>query len=163
MAGSRRTDAEFLVEPFNEGSPGPHVTEAVAAVEAHGLGVDVGPFGSVVQGDIDDVAGAMADMARAAIDHGADRVTVTYRRVPGGSRSRPAGGLHDALARIVAAIEIELGASLDDLDRTGKQAAVRRLDESGAFLLKRSVEDVAEMMGVSRITIYNYLNAIRED
>ena len=60
-----------------------------------------------------------------------------------------------------ARIEEELGAPLPDLDRTGKQIAVRLLDERGAFLLRRSIEDIADLMGVSRITIYNYLNAIR--
>ncbi len=44
----------------------------------------------------------------------------------------------------------------------GKQAAVRLLEERGAFLLRGAVEDVAETMGVSRITIYNYLSAISD-
>jgi predicted transcriptional regulator YheO len=35
------------------------------------------------------------------------------------------------------------------------------LDQRGAFLLRKAVETVGEMMGVSRITIYNYLNAIQ--
>ena len=30
--------------------------------------------------------------------------------------------------------------------------------ERGAFILRRAVEDVADAMGVSRITVYNYLN-----
>ena len=38
--------------------------------------------------------------------------------------------------------------------------AVRLLDERGAFILRRAVEEVADAMGVSRITVYNYLNAI---
>jgi predicted transcriptional regulator YheO len=71
------------------------------------------------------------------------------------------GSLADALSNLVARIEEELGAPLPDLDRTGKQVAVRLLDERGAFLLRRSIEDIADLMGVSRITIYNYLNAIR--
>ncbi len=71
------------------------------------------------------------------------------------------GSLADALSNLVARIEEELGAPLPDLDRTGKQIAVRLLDERGAFLLRRSIEDIADLMGVSRITIYNYLNAIR--
>ena len=37
--------------------------------------------------------------------------------------------------------------------------AVQMLHERGAFELRRSVETVAEAMGVSRFTIYNYLNA----
>lgn len=149
------------MEPFTEGSPGAHVKAAIEAVEASGLRVEVGPFGSVAVGETDVVADAMADMARAAIDAGAVRVTVTYRSGAGGATVESPGGLHDALSRIVSNIEAEMGAPLEGLSRADKQAAVRLLDESGAFLLKRSIEDVAERMGVSRITIYNYLNAIR--
>ena len=72
------------------------------------------------------------------------------------------GSLADALNNLVGRIEEELGAPLPDLDRTDKQIAVRLLDERGAFLLRRSIEDIADVMGVSRITIYNYLNAIRQ-
>jgi hypothetical protein len=72
------------------------------------------------------------------------------------------GSLADALNNLVGMIEEELGAPLPDLDRTSKQIAVRLLDERGAFLLRRSIEDIADIMGVSRITIYNYLNAIRQ-
>ena len=71
--------------------------------------------------------------------------------------------LSNALDRLVSHIEEELGGKLIDLPRTEKQAAIRMLDERGAFLLRKSIEDVATMMGVSRITIYNYLNVIRND
>ena len=70
--------------------------------------------------------------------------------------------LDGALDRIVGQIEDEFGAELKDMDRRQKQAAVRLLDERGAFLLRKSIDDVADMMGVSRITVYNYLAAIRE-
>lgn len=68
--------------------------------------------------------------------------------------------LHGALDRLVAAVESELGGPLPQLGREDKQRAVRMLDERGAFILRRAVEDVADAMGVSRITVYNYLNAI---
>ncbi len=68
--------------------------------------------------------------------------------------------LHGALDRLIETIEAELGAPLPDLSRADKQRAVRLLDERGAFILRRAVEDVADAMGVSRITVYNYLNAI---
>lgn len=68
--------------------------------------------------------------------------------------------LHGALDRLIDAVEIELGAKLPLLSREGKQRAIRLLDERGAFILRRAVEDVADAMGVSRITVYNYLNAI---
>ena len=69
--------------------------------------------------------------------------------------------LHNVLGRMVAQVETELGGNLADLERVEKQVAVRLLDERGAFRLRKSIEDVADMMSVSRITIYNYLNSIR--
>jgi len=75
---------------------------------------------------------------------------------------RPAS-LDGALDRMIAAVERELGASAGELDREQKQEFVRRLDELGAFTLRRSVEDVAEVLGVSRFTVYNYLNALQQD
>jgi hypothetical protein len=68
--------------------------------------------------------------------------------------------LHGALDRLIDAVETELGDRLPLLSREDKQRAVRLLDERGAFILRRAVEDVADAMGVSRITVYNYLNAI---
>ena len=55
-------------------------------------------------------------------------------------------------------VEREFGAPLIDLDREGKQRAVKALNELGAFQLRHSVEQVAELIGVSRFTVYNYLN-----
>ena len=71
--------------------------------------------------------------------------------------------MRNALKRLVAVTESELGGSLADLERTDKQRAVRMLEEKGAFELRRSIEEVADLMGVSRITIYNYLNTVREE
>jgi predicted transcriptional regulator YheO len=68
--------------------------------------------------------------------------------------------LHGALDRLIESVEKELKGSLKNLSRADKQRAVRLLDERGAFTLRRAVEDVADAMGVSRITVYNYLNAI---
>lgn len=68
--------------------------------------------------------------------------------------------LHGALDRLIESVEKELGGSLKELSRNDKQRAIRLLDERGAFILRRAVEDVADAMAVSRITVYNYLNAI---
>lgn len=68
--------------------------------------------------------------------------------------------LHGALDRLLEGVERELGNRLPLLDRADKQRAIRLLDERGAFTLRRAVEDVADAMGVSRITVYNYLNAL---
>ena len=68
-------------------------------------------------------------------------------------------GVRGALDRMITAVESELGASLATLSRVDKQRAVRLLDDRGAFELRRSVEEVADALGVSRFTVYNYLNA----
>lgn len=65
-----------------------------------------------------------------------------------------------ALDRLIAQVERELGSPLPKLSRTEKQMAVRLLDQRGAFTLRRAVEDLADAMGVSRITVYNYLNSL---
>ena len=70
------------------------------------------------------------------------------------------GPLHGALDRLIDSVERELGGKLAQLNREDKQRAVRLLDERGAFTLRRAVEDVSDAMSVSRITVYNYLNAI---
>jgi len=68
--------------------------------------------------------------------------------------------LQGALDRLIDSVEADLGGRLHTLSRDDKQRAVRLLDQRGAFTLRRSVEDVADALGVSRITVYNYLNAI---
>ena len=80
-----------------------------------------------------------------------DGVTVAGIRLP---------VLHGALDRLIDSVERELGGRLPELSRADKQRAIRLLDERGAFILRRAVEDVADAMGVSRITVYNYLNAL---
>ena len=58
----------------------------------------------------------------------------------------------------LTALEREFGRPLRELDRIEKQRVVKLLNERGAFQLRRSVERVAEELGVSRFTVYNYLN-----
>lgn len=69
--------------------------------------------------------------------------------------------MRNALDRLVAVVERELGAPLGELERVDKQRAVRMLEEQGAFQLRKSIEEIADVMGVSRITIYNYLNTVK--
>ncbi len=71
-------------------------------------------------------------------------------------------GLHGALERLLDTAEREEGAPLAELPREAKQRVVERLDRAGAFTVRRAAEDVADALGVSRFTVYNYLNAIRD-
>jgi predicted transcriptional regulator YheO len=54
-----------------------------------------------------------------------------------------------------------LGGPLDQLSRSDKQQAVLMLEARGAFEFRKSAEIVAEALGVTRFTVYNYLNRAR--
>ncbi|MEU7278582.1 helix-turn-helix domain-containing protein [Streptomyces sp. NPDC045431] len=66
--------------------------------------------------------------------------------------------LADSLERILAAMERRHGMPLSALDRKTKQSVVRTLEARGAFSVRHGVETVANALGVSRFTVYNYLN-----
>jgi uncharacterized protein YqgV (UPF0045/DUF77 family) len=153
--------AEFLIEPFEEGNPGPHVTQAVEAMKRRGIEVEVTAFGNVARGGVEELTDAVATMIQEAVAAGAGRVSLQLSEEQDQSAGFHVGGLHGALAGMIAQVEAELGAGLAELPRHQKQAAIRILDQRGAFLLRKAIEDVADAMGVSRITIYNYLNALR--
>ncbi len=69
----------------------------------------------------------------------------------------PAGDL----AALIDDVAEEMGTPLAELSRADKQRAVRMLEERGAFAYRRSAETIAEAIGVSRFTVYNYLNRSR--
>ncbi len=64
----------------------------------------------------------------------------------------------DSLDHILADLERRQGRPLAELDRKEKQTVVRILEERGAFSVRHGVETVASALGVSRFTVYNYLN-----
>jgi predicted transcriptional regulator YheO len=69
--------------------------------------------------------------------------------------------IHGALAQLIADVEREMGGALAEMSRADKQRAARMLYDRGAFALRNAADEVADAMGVSRVTIYNYLNAVR--
>jgi hypothetical protein len=67
--------------------------------------------------------------------------------------------LGSALDRLLAEMERQFGGRpLAALERTEKQQVVALLEERGAFTVRHGVETVAAALGVSRFTVYNYLN-----
>ena len=79
---------------------------------------------------------------------------------PTGQTEWPGAGAHlgEALDRMVTAAEDAVGVPIPEMSRSQKQRVVKYLDDRGAFLIKKAVEDVAVRLGVSRFTIYNYLD-----
>ncbi len=72
---------EVLVEPFRENDPGPHVTAVITAAAAAGLSAEMGPFATTVTGDVDQLAGAVADMIRAGFAEGATALQIRIESV----------------------------------------------------------------------------------
>ena len=71
---------EFTIEPFVEGDPGVHVTAAVAAVEAHGIAVDFGPFRSHFSAEEETLPMIVADLLKVAYSNGATFVNISVSR-----------------------------------------------------------------------------------
>jgi uncharacterized protein YqgV (UPF0045/DUF77 family) len=85
-----RLVAEFTTEPFHgEGAVPAHAEAALRAAEAAELACDFGPLGTTVRGEGDDVVHALADVLRAALAHGATRVTVQVERDPDDPEPEP--------------------------------------------------------------------------
>jgi hypothetical protein len=114
------------------------------------------PFIAAVKPLVDAIGGEMVPPDEARADdvvlawQGQDVVAV---RLP---------QLADSLDHILAAMERRKGMPLADLDRKAKQEIVRILEARGAFSVRHGVETVAGALGVSRFTVYNYLNRQKE-
>jgi predicted transcriptional regulator YheO len=55
-----------------------------------------------------------------------------------------------------------IGKKTTDMTREDKVAVVSYLEAKGAFLIRYSVERVAELLGLTKYTIYNYLDEIKK-
>jgi uncharacterized protein YqgV (UPF0045/DUF77 family) len=154
-----RLVAEFTTEPFDvEGQPPAHATEAYQAAQEAGLDCEFGPLGTSVRGEEDQLLPALSGVLEAAFANGASQVTLQVRR-DGVKLPRSGGtGVNALLAEVAA----ELGGPLSGLSRADKQRAVLLLEAKGAFEYRKSAEIVAEALGVTRFTVYNYLNRARD-
>ena len=72
-----------------------------------------------------------------------------------------AGDIRDVVAGMITGILGEIGKTPPAMSRDEKMEVVKRLEERGAFLVKRSAEQVAEALDLSRYTIFSYLKEIR--
>jgi predicted transcriptional regulator YheO len=72
-----------------------------------------------------------------------------------------AGDIRDVVAGMITKILNEMGKKPGAMSREEKMEVVKRLEERGAFLVKRSAEQVAEALDLSRYTIFSYLKEIR--
>ena len=69
-------ELEFTIEPFVEGHPGPHVRAAVDAVEALGVAVEFGPFGSSCHTSNETMSAVVAAIIQEAFANGATHLSM---------------------------------------------------------------------------------------
>lgn len=70
--------------------------------------------------------------------------------------------IHNILYEFVDNCLDDVGKPVTYLNKEEKVQIVKRLNEQGVFLIKGSVDYLAEKLCVSRYTIYNYLEEIKE-
>lgn len=63
---------------------------------------------------------------------------------------------------VLAEVEDQLGHSLTRLTVTERTEVFRLLDQRGLFQIRRAVPLVAERLGLSRASVYNYISRLRE-
>jgi len=73
----------------------------------------------------------------------------------------PDDNVWDVVDRIITQVVESYGPNVELLDRNQKVEIVRFLYDKGVFLIKGGIEHVARTLGVSRFTIYNYVDEVR--
>lgn len=68
------------------------------------------------------------------------------------------GNIDDLLEKMMSEAVLMTGKPIKDLTKDEKVSIVHSLDEKGFFLIKKSAEKLADFLGLSRYSIYNYLN-----
>ena len=90
-------------------------------------------------------------------DAGADR-----GQEAAGSAVEAFPGDVDTLQRMLVERAVSgVGVPVELMKKSHKSQVVRVLDEAGLFLIRDSVDYLAGVLGVTRYTIYNYLNEVR--
>ncbi|RZT15078.1 HTH domain-containing protein [Kribbella sp. VKM Ac-2569] len=124
--------------------------------EQHPLVQAIAPLVERLNAELVDAADARTDDVTLEWD-GKPVVAVRLPSPAPAKASEKEGGVQSLLA----AVAEELGGPLRDLSRHDKQQAVLLLEARGAFEYRKSAEIVAEALGVTRFTVYNYLNRAR--
>lgn len=103
-----------------------------------------------------------AELARGIFDHLLKVSDVNgYSRLPRGEEMP--SSFEEILERNLKLIRERAGKPLNLLSKAEKLEFIKALDEEGFFLLKGSVEALAEETGNTKYTIYSYLREVREE
>ncbi|MGG3448891.1 helix-turn-helix transcriptional regulator [Domibacillus aminovorans] len=74
-----------------------------------------------------------------------------------------AKNIEEVFENLIENTLIDIHVPIDKMSREDKIYFVNQLDEKGAFLIQGSVDRITEVLGVSKQTIYNYLEESRTE
>ncbi len=74
-----------------------------------------------------------------------------------------AGNIKELLENILADVVKNIGKNPEEMNRNDKKCVIETLDNKGVFLISKSSERVCEFLGISKFTLYNYLDQVREN
>lgn len=69
--------------------------------------------------------------------------------------------VYEVLANIIQEAKNEIGKPISIMQKEDKLKVVKIINEKGAFLIKGSIDKIAEELNVSRYTVYNYLEEVK--
>lgn len=73
-----------------------------------------------------------------------------------------ASDVNELLDYLLSQSEVIVGKKAGDMTKEDKMKALKYLDEKGALLITKSGSKICKYFGVSKFTLYNYLEEIRE-
>lgn len=71
--------------------------------------------------------------------------------------------VHDLMSQIIDSCVKKMGKPIPLMSKEDKISLVSQLDQTGLFLIKGAVQHVAELLDVSKFTIYNYLEKVGKE
>lgn len=73
------------------------------------------------------------------------------------------GDVNKMLDYLINSALLEVGKSPSSMTKEDKMRIVELLDRRGAFLITKSGPKICEILDISKVTLYNYLESIRRD
>ncbi|MRI66129.1 transcriptional regulator [Gracilibacillus thailandensis] len=71
--------------------------------------------------------------------------------------------VNDVLAVLLQEVQSFIGKPVAHMSKNDKLKGIKYLDEKGAFLIQKSGDKICEYFGISKYTLYNYLDIIRKE
>jgi predicted transcriptional regulator YheO len=97
-----------------------------------------------------------------AIDHALKDLVNTEASGDNSQPDQIVNNVNDLLDYLIQQAAAMIGKPVALMNKDEKAKAIRFLNDAGAFLITRSGDKVTEYFGISKFTLYNYINEVKE-